>query len=329
MRALVTGGGGFLGSGIVRSLLKKKHIVSVVGRHQYFHLPKGVNSFQGDIRDFDFLRKAFVDIDVVFHTAAFPGVWGKAEDFYSINVNGTSNVIKACLLGGVQRLVFTSSPSVVYGDSCLEGVDESVPYPERYLCEYSRTKAIAEKLVIDANGLDLATVSIRPHLIWGPGDPHLIPRILAKVDSGRMLRIGRGNNKVDIIYIDNAVSAHIKACDALGVGKTTAGKVYFVSDGEPVNLWDWIDELLKKTGRSPVSRSISYKTASNLGHIFEWMYKFCGIKTEPPLTRFIASQLANSHYFNISRARNEFGYKPLISPEEGMNRLIQSVRLRY
>ena len=225
MRALVTGGGGFLGSGIATALHKKNHEVFVVGRHHYSHLPKPIKSFKGDIRDFDFLRKVFAGVDTVFHTAALPGIWGKAEDFYSINVDGTQNVIKACLLCGVQKLIFTSSPSVIFGESSLEGVDETAPYPEKYLCEYPRTKAIAEKLVIEANGVDLATVSIRPHLIWGPGDPHLVPRILTKADSGRLVRVGPGKNKVDIIYIDNAVSAHLIACDALGVGKRPAGTV--------------------------------------------------------------------------------------------------------
>ena len=325
MRALVTGGGGFLGSGIARALHENNHDVSIMGRHKYSHLPKDIKSFQGDIRDFAFLRKICSGVDTVFHTAAFPGIWGRAEDFYSINVDGTRNVIKACLLSGVQKLIFTSSPSVIYGDSCLEGVDESVPYPEKYLCEYPRTKAIAEKLVIEANGVDLATVAIRPHLIWGPGDPHLVPRILAKADKGRLMRVGQGINKVDIVYIDNAVSAHLKACDALGVGKLLAGKAYFVSDGEPVKLWGWINDLLKRTGRPPVSRSISYKTASKLGHLLEGLYGFCRIKKEPPMTRFMASQLATSHYFNISRATKDFGYEPVVSPEEGMNRLIQSL----
>ncbi len=325
MRALVTGGGGFLGSGIAKALHENQHNVSVVGRHHYSHLPKGIKLFQGDIRDFDFLRKIASGIDAVFHTAAFPGIWGNAEDFYSINVEGTRNIIKACLLNGVQKLIFTSSPSVVFGQSSLQGVDESAPYPAHYLCEYPRTKAIAEKLVIEANGLDLATVSIRPHLIWGPGDPHLVPRLLAKADKGRLLRVGPGDNKVDIIYIDNAVSAHIKACDSLGIGKPPAGKAYFVSDGNPVNLWGWIDEVLKKTGRPPVSKQISYQTASRLGCLLERIYGFLRIKKEPPMTRFLASQLAASHYFNIFRAQKDFAYKPVVTSEEGMNRLIQSL----
>jgi nucleoside-diphosphate-sugar epimerase len=325
MRALVTGGGGFLGSGIARSLLENNHDVSILGRHQYSYLPKDIKSFQGDIRDLDFLRKIFSGVDTVFHTAAFPGIWGRAEDFYSINVDGTLNVIRACMLCGVQKLIFTSSPSVIYGDSALEGVDETAPYPENYLCEYPRTKAIAEKLVLEANGVDLTTVSIRPHLIWGPGDPHLVPRILEKADKGQLMRVGQGENKVDVIYIDNAVSAHLKACDALSFGSPLAGKVYFVSDGEPVKLWDWINELLKKTGRAQVNRSISYRAASMLGHLLEGVYSFFSIKKEPPMTRFMASQLATSHYFNISRAKNDFGYEPVVSPEEGMNRLIQSL----
>ena len=264
-------------------------------------------------------------MDAVFHTAAFPGIWGRAEDFYSINVGGTRNVIKACLINRVPKLIFTSSPSVIYGSSSLEGVDETVPYPENYLSEYPRTKAIAEKLVIEANGLDLATVSIRPHLIWGPGDPHLVPRLLAKADKGRLVRVGQGENRVDIIYIDNAVYAHLKACDALEIGKPSAGKVYFVSDGEPVNLWKWINEVLKKTSRPPVTRSISYRTASRLGHFLEKIYNWGNIKKEPPMTRFLAAQLATSHYFNISLAKKDFGYEPVVNPEEGMNRLIQSL----
>ena len=323
MRALVTGGGGFLGSAIARSLHENNHYVSIVGRRQYSHLPKDVQSFQGDIRDLDFLCKIFSGVDTVFHTAAFPGIWGRAEDFYSINVDGTRNVIKACMFGGVKKLIFTSSPSVIFGKSSLKGVDETTPYPKNYLCEYSRTKAIAEKLVIEANGVDLATVSIRPHLIWGPGDPHLVPRILAKADKGRLMRVGMGKNKVDIIYIDNAVSAHLKACDALEIGNTLSGKVYFVSDGDPVELWSWINVLLIKTGRPPISRSISYSAALKLGHFLEGIYSFFRIKKEPPMTRFMASQLATSHYFNIFRAKNDFGYEPVVSSEEGMNRLIQ------
>jgi nucleoside-diphosphate-sugar epimerase len=322
MHALVTGGGGFLGSGITNALLKQGNEVSIIGRGHYPHLSPSVKRLQGDIRDLEFVNNSLKKVDVVFHTAAIPGIWGR--DFFSINVQGTENLIKACRKNSVQKLVFTSSPSVVFGRSSLEDADESTPYPEKYLCEYPRTKALAEKMVLQANDARLATVAIRPHLIWGPGDPHLVPRLIDKAKKNKLIRVGEGKNQVDIIYIDNAVSAHLKACEALAINGNVAGKAYFVSDGEPVILWDWINDLLGRLGRPNVSRSISFSAAMTLGTCLEGVYGILRIKREPPMTRFLASQLATSHYFNISKAKNDFGYTPLVSHEEGMNRLIRS-----
>jgi 2-alkyl-3-oxoalkanoate reductase len=323
MRALVTGGGGFLGSGITNALLKNGDEVSVMGRGRYPHLPTSVKILQGDIRDSDFVSSSFDNIDTVFHTAAIPGIWG--QEFFSINVQGTENIIDACKKHSVRKLIFTSSPSVVFGDSSLEGVDESIPYPENYLCDYPFTKALAEKMVLQANGSLLSTVAIRPHLIWGPGDPHLVPRLLEKAKKNKLVQVGDGKNKVDMIYIDNVVSAHLLACKALEGDNNISGKAYFVSDGEPVVLWDWINQLLRKMDKSNVSRKISYKNAMRLGAFLEGVYGLFRIKNEPPMTRFLASQLAKSHYYNISRAKNDFGYMPIVSHEEGMKRLIHSL----
>jgi 2-alkyl-3-oxoalkanoate reductase len=323
MRALVTGGGGFLGSGITNALLKKGDEVSIIGRGRYPHLPTSVVLFQGDIRDSEFVNASLENIDTVFHTAAIPGIWG--EDFFNINVQGTENIIDACKKHSVRKLIFTSSPSVVFDDSSLKGVDESISYPEKYLCDYPHTKAIAEKMVLNANGSVLSTVAIRPHLIWGPGDPHLVPRLLEKVKKNKLIQVGDGKNIVDMIYIDNVVSAHLLACKALEGDTNISGKVYFVSDDQPVVLWDWINQLLRKMDKPYVSRKISYKNAMRLGAFLEGVYGLFRIKNEPPMTRFLASQLAKSHYYNITRAKNDFGYMPLISPEEGMKRLIQSL----
>ena len=325
MHALVTGGGGFLGSGIVRGLLNCGYDVSVIGRRNYSHLPPSAKILRGDIRDLAFLNKSLKNIDILFHTAAIPGIWGPEKDFYSINVQGTENIIGACRNNWVRKLVFTSSPSVVFDQSNLEGVDESIPYPEKYLCQYSQTKALAEKIILNANDSNLATVAIRPHLIWGPGDPHLIPRILEKARKNRLVKVGEGKNLVDIIYIDNAVSAHLKAGEALTTDGNVAGKTYFVSDGKPVILWDWIDQLLNRMGKPKVSREISYGNAMRLGSLMEFIYGFLRVKNEPPMTRFLASQLAKSHYFDISRAKIDFDYQPLVSPQEGMDRLIHSL----
>jgi nucleoside-diphosphate-sugar epimerase len=323
MRVLVTGGGGFLGSGITKALLKEDNEVSVMGRGRYPLLPASVKILQGDIRDSEFVNLSLKNIDTVFHTAAIPGIWGK--DFFSINVQGTENIINACQNNSVRRLIFTSSPSVVFGNESLEGVDESIPYPEEYLCDYPRTKALAEKMVLHANNTNLSTVAIRPHLIWGPGDPHLVPRLLEKARKNKLVQVGDGNNKVDILYIDNAVSAHLRACESLLGDANISGKAYFVSDGKPVVLWDWINQLLVQMGRPIVSRKISHKNAMRLGAFLEGVYGLFGIKSEPPMTQFLASQLSTSHYFDISRAKKDFNYEPLVSHEEGMKKLIHSL----
>jgi nucleoside-diphosphate-sugar epimerase len=279
---------------------------------------------QGDIRDYEFIKSCSKNVDVVFHTAAFPGIWGPKQEFFSINVKGTENIINACRYNLIPKLVFTSSPSVVFGHSSLEGANESVPYPDKYLCEYPSTKAQAERLVLQANDSTLCTLAIRPHLIWGPGDPHLVPRILKKANNNRLMMVGEGRNQVDMIYIDNAVSAHLKA--ALAPNKNVAGKAYFVSDDDPVVLWKWINTFLNRMGLSKVKRKISYDNAMRLGALLEGIYGFFRLKSEPPMTRFLASQLATSHYFDISKAKKDFDYQPLVSQEEGINRLISSLK---
>jgi len=321
MHALVTGGGGFLGSAIAKELITKEINVTVIGRRKYLHLPTSVRALQGDIRDYEFVKKSFNNIDVVFHTAALAGIWGKKREFSDINIKGTENVIKACQLNSVPKIVFTSSPSVIIGHSSLEGVNESVSYPNKYLCEYPNTKAFAERMILQANNSSLCTTAIRPHLIWGPGDPHLIPRIITRASNNRLMIIGDGKNKVDMTYIDNAVSAHLKV--AFAPNENVAGKAYFVSDDEPVLLWNWVNALLKRLDIPEVTRKISYANAMRLGSLLEIIYSLLAIKNEPPMTRFLASQLATSHFFNISNAKKDFGYRPLVSNEEGMNRLIR------
>jgi len=327
MRVLVTGGGGFLGSAIARRLHRRGDRVCVLGRRHYPGLDEGIESVRVDLRDRQAAIAACKDRDAVFHAAAIPGIWGDKNLFFAVNAEGTRHVIEGCRAHGVKKLIFTSSPSVIYNNADMEGVDESVPYPASYSCDYPLTKAIAEKMVVAANGADgLLTVALRPHLIWGPGDPHLVPRIIQKAREGKLAVVGEGGNKVDLIYIDNAVEAHIRACDALTPDSPLAGRAYFVSDGEPVVLWQWIDDLLRELDIPPVGKKISYKLAWCLGAVLEGAYRIFRLPGEPPMTRFLAAQLATSHYFDISRARQDFGYRSIVSPEEGMRRLIQSLR---
>ena len=323
MNILVTGGSGFLGGHIARRLHALGHTVTAVGRRKNPDLPEGVVFLRMDLADREGVIEACRGRDAVFHTGALTGIWGDRDTFYRTNVEGTENVIAGCLQHGVSQLIHTSSPSVVYDRIDIENGNEDLPYARRYLCDYPKTKALAERRVLEANGQNgLSTVILRPHLIWGPGDPHLVPRIIERARQGRLVRVGEGKNRVDIIYIDNAVEGHVKALERLSAGEPVGGRIYFLSDGQPVVLWDWIDDLLQAVGELPVTRSISYRNGRRLGALLECVHRLLGLKAEPRMTRFLASQLATSHYFDITRAWRELRYEPVVSPEEGMRRLV-------
>jgi nucleoside-diphosphate-sugar epimerase len=236
-------------------------------------------------------------------------------------------VIDACRKHGVPKLIYTSSPSVIFDGLSHENVNESHPYPERFLCHYPHSKSMAEQAVLAANGTDgLSTVSLRPHLIWGPRDNHLIPRLIQRARSGRLRRVGDGQNLISMSYVENVASAHLQAADALGPNSPAAGQAYFINEPEPVNLWQWIDELLRLAGLPPVDKTISTKAAYRAGAVLEALYGILRLPGEPPMTRFVALQLAGSHYYDISKARRDFGYKPIVSVEEGMRRLQPDLR---
>jgi len=259
-------------------------------------------------------------VDVVHHTAAKPPPWGRPRDYHRVNVVGTGNVIAACRRSGVGRLVHTSTPSVVFTGRDLEGVDESTPYPERYPTAYARTKAAAERAVVRAGATgELATICLRPHEIWGPGDPHFAPRIVAR--ASRLRRIGDGRNLVDTTYIDNAAEAHLLAADRLRADPRLSGRVYFISQGEPVAVWDMIDAILKAAGRPPVRGRVSHRVARLLGWACETVYAGLKLPGEPPMTRFVADALARHHWFDIGAARRDLSYTPRVSTAEGLERL--------
>ncbi|MBW2589961.1 MAG: NAD-dependent epimerase/dehydratase family protein [Deltaproteobacteria bacterium] len=317
---MVTGGGGFLGKAIVKRLVEAGENVRSFSRSFYPELKSmGVDQIQGDIGNNSAVLKACNGIQTVFHVAAKPGIWGNYKDYYKTNVTGTENVIEACNMHNISKLIYTSSPSVVFNGMDMEGVDESVPYPDRFHAHYPKTKAIAEQLVINSSSDKLRTIILRPHLIWGPGDNHLVPRVIAK--SKRLKIIGSGKNLVDTIYIDNAADAHILAAENLDKNPENSGNVYFISQGKPVPLWDMINAILKAAGLGPVKGSISKQTTWLVGAVFEFFYKILHIKKEPPMTRFVAHELATSHWFDISAARRDLGYSPRVSIEEGLRLL--------
>ena len=327
MQVLVTGGGGFLGQAIIRRLIDRGDRVRSVQRSAAPVLEQwGVECLRGDLADTSAVQSAAAGCDLIFHVAAKAGVWGPFDDYYRANVLGTDNVLAACRAHGIRKLVYTSSPSVVFTGHDEAGIDESVPYPDKYLTHYPHTKAIAEQHVLAANGPELSTVALRPHLIWGPGDNHLVPRLIQRAKSGRLRRVGHGQNLVDATYIDNAADAHLLAADRLGVGSAIAGKAYFISNAEPIPLWTLVDRLLACAGVPPVTRSISASAAYFAGGMLEFVYRITGRRDEPPMTRFVARQLSTSHWYRLDAARRDLGYDPKISIEEGLKRLTESLR---
>ncbi|MCA8997092.1 MAG: NAD-dependent epimerase/dehydratase family protein [Planctomycetaceae bacterium] len=327
MSILVTGGGGFLGRYIVEKLLARGERVKVFARGEYPDLEAlGAEVIRGDIQNPQQVDDALNGISSVFHTAAVPGIWGPWSMYHGINTLGTNHVLDACRKHQVGRLVYTSSPSVVYDGKPHLDANESLPYPTDWFCHYPHSKALAEQAVLAADGREgLRTVALRPHLIWGPRDNHLIPRLIQRAKAGRLRRVGDGSNFVSMSYVENAADAHLQAFDALSSEAQCAGKAYFINEPEPVKLWDWVDEILAMADLPPVRKTISSGAAYSVGRILESVWGTLKLGGEPPMTRFLASQLSQSHSYSIENARKDFGYSPSVSIEEGMRRLAEQI----
>lgn len=325
---LVTGGTGFLGRRIVERLLSQGRSVAVAGRTPAPELEaRGVRFIRAPLEDAAGIAAACQGMEAVFHVAARVGVWGRYTDYFRANVLGTRAVIDGCRAHGVRRLIHTSTPSVVYNGLDLAGADESLPLTTSCPSPYPLTKAAAEAEVLAAHGPGLRTVALRPHLIWGPGDPHLVPRILSRARAGRLRIVGEGKNRVDMVHVENAADAHIAAESAIArTGSPAGGRAYFITNGEPVVLWEWINALLVALGEPPVTRRISLGAASAIGRACELAWSLLPVAAEPPMTRFIAAELAKDHWFDISAARRDLGYAPRITMRGGTAGLVASLR---
>ena len=324
MNILVTGGGGFLGQAICRRLLERGHAVSSFSRGHYPELATlGVRQLQGDLAQLDAVLDAFEGQDAVFHVAARAGGWGSFQDYFDANVKGTAHVLAACRMHGIARLVYTSTPSVTHRRShpVTGGNEANTPPGTGFLAWYPATKRIAEENVLAANDAQLATVALRPRLIWGPGDTQLLPRLVQRARAGRLRLVGDGLNKIDTTFIANAAQAHLDAFDHLSPGARCAGRAYFISNGEPKTVAEMINSLLRAAGAPPVEKTIPFRAAWWLGWALESAWGTLGLRGEPPMTRFLAEQLSTTHFYDISAARRDFGYRPQVSILEGLKQL--------
>ena len=329
MKVLVTGGGGFLGSEICRQLLARGDQVIAYQRSPADALEKlGAHVVQGDITDAGLLNAASEDIDAIIHTAAKAGLSVHYDDYFGPNITGTENVLSACHRNGIKKLVFTSSPSVTHSDGDIEGGTETLPYPDTYNSPYPKTKALSEQLVMAANSPELRTVSLRPHLIWGPGDNHLLPKLLERARHGK-LKLPGPDKLIDTVYIDNAARAHLLALDKLETDPgTVGGKVYFISNDEPLSQSRIIGGLLRAAGVEVDIQAISPRLAIAAGTVLETGWKLFGLKSDPPITRWSAEHLSTAHWYDISAAKRDLGYTADISIEEGLERLAQAYHLQ-
>jgi nucleoside-diphosphate-sugar epimerase len=401
---LVTGATGFLGGHILTRLLAAGRTVTVVSRtHQPALSARGLRVVIGSLADPATCAEAVRGVETVFHVAARVGVWGRYTDFFQDNVVATRTLLAAVRAAGVRRFVYTSTPSVVYNGLPLSGADESLPLTASCPSPYPLTKALAEREVLAANAPGFATCALRPHLIWGVGDPHLVPRILARAAAGRLRIVGGGQNLVDMVHVENAADAHLLAEQALlpllpsfinttspstidtsseivapsscqsmidkslvgsaasgaasgaaeqvvggaadraagrgadqAVGQAgvrsagpAAGRAYFITNGEPISLWQWIDDLLRALDRPPLpSFRLPSGAAYALGAVCEATWAILRRADEPPMTRFIAAELAKDHWFNITAARRDLGYVPRISMTAGTAELIAALKAR-
>ncbi|MFN3254124.1 MAG: NAD-dependent epimerase/dehydratase family protein [Ilumatobacter sp.] len=321
MNVLVTGGSSLIGSGLTAALAERGDDVRTFQRTPPTSVHDRVEHVAGDVTDPDALAAAVDGCDAVVHLAAKVGIVGTRAEFHAINVAGTANVIAAAVGAGVSRFVHVSSPSVAHGgDSIVGGAAEPAIF-DHGTAWYPATKALAEKIALEAASPTLGVVVIRPHLVWGPGDTQLVGRIVDRARTGRLALVGGGTALVDTTYIDNAVSALAAALDAVAPAAQCSGRAYVVANGEPRPIRELIEGICAAAGVDAEPRVVPLGVAKVAGSVIERVWPTLGKDEEPPLTRFLAEQLGTAHWFDQRSVRDDLDWAPSVTIDEGLRRL--------
>ncbi len=329
MRALVTGGNGFVGRHLVRALAARGDEVVAMDLAEWAGgAAPSIRSFVGDLRDAAALERACEGADTVFHVASRVQTRKTgADEVFDVNVGGTRKLLAACRAKAVPRMVYVSSASVVYGGQDIAGGDESLPYPARFHAPYAEAKARAEEEVLRASDGALATCAIRPHIIFGPGDTRFFPAVLNRARSGRLKAyVGDPHKLSDFTYVDNLVDGLLTAGDALSSESKLAGQAYFLTNREPLSFWELVGRLLDGLGLARPTWRVPYPIAFGAAAVRETLDALRGIATsEESLTRFTIRYLTTHHYFDCSKAERDWGYRPRVGLDEGIARTIASL----
>lgn len=322
LKILVTGGSGFLGKKICQQLLQRGDEPFALSRvPSQFLKRQGIKFVACDLTRKDQVEEVFKNyhFDAVIHTAAKAGIWGPYHEYEKINVQGTKNLIQFARQHCVRIFIHTSTPSVVYGDTDIIDGDEALDYPAHHLTSYAKTKAIAERYVLSKHASHhFQVAALRPHLIWGVDDPHLLPRLVTRAKRGKLVQVGDGNNMVDIIHVDNAAGAHIQLMDKMLEDSSFGGEAYFIGQERPVKLWEFMLKILENKGIASKPKKMSLGLAFKMGTVFEFIYSYFYPHKEPPMTKFLALQLGTHHYFKHDKAIADFNFHLTKTIEEGL-----------
>ena len=323
MKVLVTGASSLIGAGVAETLAGRGDVVACLQRSPSARLDaaSAVTQHLGDIRDRDVVMAAAGGCDAIVHVAAKVGVVGDWEEYRSINVDGTDNVIRAAIGHNIGRVVYVSSPSVAHGGEPIVGGAADAPVLGRRRAWYPESKAMAEILALGAASDELGVVAVRPHLVWGPGDTQLVGRIVDRARAGRLALVGGGRALVDTTYIDNAIAALIAALDAVSPEARCSGRAYVVSNGEPRMIRELVEGICRAAGVPFEPREVSLRVGRSVGAAVERLWPMVRREQEPPMTQFLAEQLGTAHWFDPRPAREELGYRPTVSIDEGLRRL--------